>query len=202
MGPYDSSYSAPASGGGGGFNLGSLLPAAAPILGGLQTLVGAFLPKGPRPKWTIPGSASEGLALARQQANANVRPGNQIALDQIAKTGSSQVSQINRTAGSGAQALSALGKVEQLQNQSVQQNNQQNAAYQFNASQNLQNTLGKFAQLQREKFIKNAWEPYQERVQTKQALIGSGLQNIFGGLNMASQNAQQSNLLSAIYGRG
>lgn len=171
------------------------------VLGGLQTLGGIFgVTAGKRPTWNIPGSAYEQVNNARSMSSANVRPGNQQAVDQINKTAANQASQITRNAGSGAQALSALGGVEQIQQNSVANNNAANAQFQYNAKQQLQNTLGNFAQYQREAFIKNTWEPYQERAATKSALISSGLQNIFGGINAMQSQKMQQNFLASIYG--
>lgn len=165
------------------------------LLAAGQVVGGLLAQKGPRPNWTIPGAATEALSMARQQA-AGTRPGNQQAIDQIQRNASSQVSTINRTAGSGSQALAAIGRVEAMTNNQASQNNVLNANYQFNAKQNLQRVLGTYAGLQREQFVQNVMEPYQQRVSTKASLISSGLQNGFGALNQFAQN----DMLSKIYG--
>lgn len=167
-------------------------------LGGIQALAGIFTNKGPRPQWQIPGAAYEQVATARQMASATERPGNQYAVDQIAKNASSAVGATNRTAGSGTAALAAAGNVNAQANNALQKNSVLNSQYSYNAKQNLQNVLGNFAQYQRESFIKNVWDPYYEKVQTKNALIGSGLQNIFGSLNTAAN----MKMFAGMYGGG
>lgn len=178
----------------------SFIPFAGPILGGLQALVGLFSPKGPRPKWQIPGAAYEQLGMARTQAAATTRPGNQYALDQIGKASASAVGNVNRTAGSGATALVAADKIQSGTQNAINANNAQNAAFTFNSKQNLQNQLGKFAALQREQFIQNVMEPYQQRARTQEALVGAGIQNIFGGINNAASIQMQQNFLRSMYG--
>ncbi len=177
------------------------LALGAPILGGLQVLGGLLTKKGPRPEWQIPAAATEALGNARTMASASVRPGDQMAKDAISKNTAAIIGNINRTAGSATQALGAGEKAQINANNALNQNAAQNTQYQFNAKQNLQNVLGTYANLQREQQQKNVFDPYQARVDTKNALIGSGLQNIFGGLNNIGQQQMQQQFMESVYGK-
>lgn len=157
-------------------------------LGGLQVLGGLFSSPQKRPEWVIPGSAYENVASAKRLASATVRPGNQIALDDIARATASGEASVKRTAGSGSQVLAATERIAKSGQEAVVKNNALNADFNFNQQRNLQGVLSNFAQLQREKFINDTWGPYQESRQTSGALIGSGIQNLFGTLAGAQQN--------------
>ncbi len=133
-------------------------------------------------------------------ANSTVRPGDQMAKDAIYRNTATAVGNINRTAVSASQALGAADKAQINAQNALTQNSVQNTQYQFNAKQNLQNVLGTYANLQREQQQKNVFDPYQSRVETKNALIGSGLQNIYGSLNNLAQQKMQMDFMQSIYG--
>jgi hypothetical protein len=156
-------------------------------LGASQILAGAFTKKGTRPKMPIPGAVQEATALAKMQANATVRPGNDYAIDQIHRNSGMGINALNRTANSSSQILAGLESVNANANASLRDNANQNTLFKFNATQNLQNSLAKLGQYQNQQWQTNVMQPYMDRVQTKNMLTGAGIQNMSGAFNNISQ---------------
>lgn len=167
-------------------------------IGGLQTIGGLLGGSKKRPAWAIPGALYEQVAMAKTAASGATRPGDQQAKDEIARTASGQVAKVGRVAGSGSQVLAAADKIGRAEQDAVVKNSAINADYTFNMKRNLQQVLGNLAMAQREKFIKDTWEPYQESRETSGALIGSGVQNIFGILQNSQQNKIMKDYVAAI----
>ena len=157
--------------------------------------------KGPRPQYRIPGAAQESLATARSMAGASVRPGNQYAIDSINRNAGTGLNFLRRGVSSGSQLLAGAQGVNANTNQALMNNAAQNAAFKFNATQNLQDTLGRFAQYQEKAFYENEMKPYQEKVAVKNALIGAGLQNITGGIQDFANQEMQQNFLDSYFGK-
>ena len=156
-------------------------------LGAGQLLAGAFLKKGSRPKMPIPGAVQEATSIARSQANATVRPGNEYAISQIKEREGASINTLQRSLGSGSQILAGVGQINQNTNRALAENANQNTLFKFNATQNLQNSLARLGQYQEKQFFENQMKPYIDRVQTKNMLIGSGIQNISGALNTKTE---------------
>lgn len=172
------------------------------FLGIGQTLLGAALNKGPRPQFQIPGAAQEGLATARTQAQATTRPGDAQNRQQIANTSNQSLQNVKRSAGSGQEVLAAAVGLNNNTNNALRQNSIQNDQFKYNAQNNLRTTLGNFAAYQQQKFMSDVMAPYQSRVDTKNALLGSGIQNTFAGLNSMQNNKFQSQYLNYLTGGG
>jgi len=165
------------------------------LLGLGQTLFGSFLPKGKRPSWEIPGAAQEALSMARTNAMATTRPGAAAAKEVIRSSADQTLNNVKRNAGSGQEVLASAIALNNNTNKALIQDNMANDNFRYNAQRNLQDTLNKFSAFQREKFVEDTVKPYQERVQAKNMLVGSGLQNMFGAFaNMGQQKAQQQYL--------
>lgn len=173
------------------------MPAALPfILGGAQLLSGIFGKKPERPKYRIPGEAREALSSARMLSNNTVRPGNEEAVTQINQGEANSTNAAQRVTGNQTQILGANDRAGLIKSRAMLENNALNANFKFNAQKNLQNELHTFSQYKDKAFQLNQMQPYQDRAQTKGALISSGIQNIFG----ASQDQQNMNMLRDIYG--
>lgn len=174
------------------------LTAGSLIIGGIQTIGGLLGGNKKRPAWSIPGALYEQVATARTMASGSTRPGDQQAKDEIARTAAGQQAKVGRVAGSGSQVLASAEKIARAEQDAVVKNNAINADYTFNMKRNLQNVLGNLAAAQREKFIKDTWEPYQESRETAGALLGAGVQNIFGVLQNNQQNQLTRDYIAAI----
>jgi hypothetical protein len=173
------------------------LPAALPyILGGAQLLSGIFGKKPERPKYRIPGEAQESLDSARTLANNTVRPGNEEAVTQINQDAANATNSAQRVTGNQTQILGAQDRAGLIKSRAMLNNNALNSSFKYNAKLNLQNSLKDFAQYRDKAFQLNQMQPYQDKAQTKGALISSGIQNLFG----ASQDAGNMNMLREIYG--
>jgi len=166
------------------------------ILGGAQLLSGIFGKKPERPKYRIPGEAREALSSARMLSNNTVRPGNEEAVTQINQGEANATNTAQRVTGNQTQILGASDRAGLIKSRAMLENNALNANFKFNAQKNLQNELHTFSQYKDKAFQLNQMQPYQDRAQTKGALISSGIQNIFG----ASQDQQNMNMLRDIYG--
>lgn len=175
--------------------MGPLL-AAPLILGGAQTLAGIFTKAGKRPTYKIPGAARESLANARSMANQTVRPGNEVALKELNRNATNTIGTLRNYSNSAAQILGKATAVGTNLQRGIERNNALNAQFSYNAKQNLNSSLERFAAYQDKAFMENEMKPYMERVETKNALIGAGMQNIFGGLG----NAVQMDMFNSIYG--
>lgn len=164
--------------------LGSKLQAG---LGAGQLLAGAFLKKGKRPEYGIPGGVQEAVATARMQANATTRPGNEYAIDQIRKSEGRAINNVNRASNSASQVLAAASGISANTNRALGDNANQNTMFRFNAQSRLQDTLMRLGQYQEKQWYENKMKPYMDRVQTKNMLTGAGIQNISGAANTLSE---------------
>lgn len=174
-----------------------MLPAALPfILGGAQLLGGIFGKKPERPKYRIPGEAQEAVSTARTLANSTTRPGNEAAVTEINQDAADATNAAQRVTGNQSQILGANDRAGLIKSRAMLNNNALNSDFKFNAQKNLIGALNNFAQYRDKAFQLNKMQPYQDKAQTKGALISGGIQNIFG----ASQDAGNMNMLREIYG--
>ena len=170
-------------------------------IGGLQALTGAFMKKGQRPRYTPPGAAQEALSTAKMLSNSTVRPGNEYAVGQINRSAGMAANNLNRSLNSGSQILAGVDQIQKNTNQALAGNAAQNTQFRFNAIQNLQGALGNFARYQDRQWQENQLNPYMDRVKTKEMLIGSGLQNLVGGLQAVETSKQQQTYLDYLMGK-
>ena len=73
-----------------------------------QGVVGALRKGKSRPKKTIPSGITEAESYARIDANATVRPGGDLATDNLKAGQSATVAGAKQTTGSGTQLMAAL----------------------------------------------------------------------------------------------
>jgi hypothetical protein len=165
-------------------------------LGAGQLLYGAFMNNGNRPQMPIPGAVSEGVALARRQAMSTTRPGNEYAIGQINRNAGQSINALRRGIGSGQQLLAGVGQINQNTNQALAGNANQNTLFQYNATQNLQNSLARLGQYQNQQFQVNRMQPYLTSQQTKNMLVGSGIQNLSG----AATTRDEMSLYDKVFG--
>ncbi len=158
-------------------------------LGAGQLLYGALMDNGSRPKMQVPGAINEATTMARQQANVTVRPGNDYAISQIKRNEGSSINALRRGVGSGQQILAGVSQINQNTNRALAENANQNTLFKFNATQNLQNSLARLGQYQQQQFQTNEMQPYLTSQQTKNMLVGAGIQNISGAANTQSEMA-------------
>jgi len=142
-----------------------------------------------RPQMQIPGAVQEATTIARQQAYQTVRPGNEYAISQINRNRDQSINALNRSLGSSSQILAGVGQINQNTNRALAENNNQNTLFRFNATQNLQNSLARLGQYQQQQFQTNELQPYLTSQQTKNMLVGSGIQNISGAANTRDEMA-------------
>jgi hypothetical protein len=163
---------------------------------GLLQLAGGLLMKKPkRPTYRIPGAINESVATARGLANSSLRPGNDQALANIRQSTSNAIGAAQGVSNNAAQILSAVAGANNREQKAIQGNNALNAQFSFNAKQGLMNQLNNLAGYQDKAFQLNQMEPYMQKAQTKAALIGSGLQNLW-------KSADSANFVNAFGGGG
>jgi len=156
-------------------------------LGAAQGIMGLFTNLGSRPKMPIPRAVQEATSIARQQAMATTRPGNEYAISQINRAQGQSINALNRSLGSGSQILAGVSQINQNTNRALAENANQNTLFKFNATQNLQNSLARLGQYQQQQWKTNELDPYMTKAGVKSSLIGAGLQNISQGLNTMSE---------------
>ena len=148
------------------------------ILGGAQTLVGAIgglLNK--RPNYEIPSAAKQSFALAQLQAASSL-PGYAQAKSNI---GATTGNLINAAKESG-NPTAILSAIQANQNKASNDLDVQNANYQTQMQQNLQNAANEYANFEDQKFQLNKYQPYVDRKNQFSDLLGSGINNVIGGL--------------------
>lgn len=157
-------------------------------LGAGQALAGIFTrPK--RPTYNIPGAAQEATALARREAAATTRPGNDQALADIRRSTTNTVGRAKSVSKSASQILNASAQANAVEQGAIQRNNAMNTQYGLNARQNLFGALNTMAGYQDKAFQMNKFQPYMQKAETKAALISSGLQNLYGAGNTYAEKA-------------
>lgn len=167
-------------------------------LGAGQLLFGTLMNNGERPKMQVPGAVQEATTIARQQAYQTVRPGNDYAVSQINRNAGQSINALNRSLGSGSQILAGVSQINQNTNQALAQNANQNSLFRFNATQNLQNSLARLGQYQQQQFQTNELQPYLTSQQTKNMLVGAGIQNLSGAANTSDEMA----MYEKVFGSG
>lgn len=160
-------------------------PSLIPLLfGGAQTLIGgigSMLNK--RPQYEIPNAATQKLALASAAAASNMGGYNQ-AISTIGANTSNAYS----AARESGNPMSVISAIQANQNQATNDLNARNAQYKEGQQQNLQNTLGDYANYQNEAFQLNKYQPYVDRKKAFSDLVGAGLKNIASGADSMFMN--------------
>lgn len=165
-------------------------------LGAGQLAFGALMNNGKRPKMKVPGAVEEATTIARQQALQTVRPGNDYAISQIKRAEGQSINALNRSLGSGQQILAGVSQINQNTQQALAQNANQNTLFKFNATQNLQNSLARLGNYQYQNQRTNELDPYLTSQQTKNMLVGAGIQN----LSLAANTRDEMAMYDKVFG--
>lgn len=167
-------------------------------LGAGQLAFGALMKSGNRPKMRVPAAVDEATDLARIQAAQTVRPGNEYAISQINRSQGQAISALNRSLGSGQQILAGVSQINQNTNRALAENAAQNSLFRFNATQNLQNSLARLGNYQYQNQRTNELDPYLTSQQTKNMLVGAGIQNLSQSANTRDEMA----MYEKVFGSG
>ena len=152
------------------------------ILGMAQSFIGAgLLLSAKRPKYEIPGSFESALNISQMQTQ-NDMPGMEQGLD-LASLASANA--INAAQGTG-NAVSMLPAVVAQQNAQQNQLIAQNAAYKDSKMTQYMSMLEKKANYEDMKWQMNKFAPYKDTVQQGLTMLGGGITNTMGGLDMSS----------------
>lgn len=167
------------------------LQGAKAIAGGVQALKGRKkLREAERPEYTMPTGVTEAENILTQQASEGMTSqAEQLATQGIDRSGASA---LKYGAGGNIDPMAVMGSQNNAylnlaaQDEQIRQKNKRRLA-RFKS--------GTKARYQDKEFEYNQNQPYQNQVAEGQALIGSGLQNIFGGADAAAAllgNASQT----------
>lgn len=147
-------------------------------IGVTQGLAGAFM-QAKRPKYKIPKSEREALALAKLRAADPNMPGEQRAIDKamLAEANAVRAAQDSGNAMEVIPAISAgtQGNLADIAAQSAQ--------FQNNDLNGLDAALSRNAAYQDQAFQMNEYAPYAQRYELKQQLLGAGVTNVMGALD-------------------
>ena len=150
------------------------------IVGGLITR-----PKN-RPKYRIPGEINESTNRARTLANASSDTMLQNDEANIDQAGANAVQNVQRTATSGSDAVLSAGNIAgQIASSKLDANRGFAQRKMMNEGQ-LNSALNTQAQYQDKAFDYNVNQPYQEKMDTSNALLNAGLGNATDATDMMS----------------
>ena len=151
---------------------------------GIGQLIGGALMKPKRPEYEIPAAAQEELAMSRMGLNARM-PGVAYAENRLAQNSANAGYGLNRAATNPNQILNGLASIQMNANIASRGLMEAEAGDAIRRESNLRRSLGVMASYQNRKWEVDKMQPFQDKARTKAALIGSGLQNISGGVGQA-----------------
>lgn len=151
---------------------------------GLGQLIGGSLMKPKRPEYDIPAAAKEELAMSRMALNSRM-PGIGYSENRLAQNSANAAYGMNRAATNPNQILAGLAGIQMQANIASRGLMEAEASDFIRRESNLRRSLGVMANYQNRKWEMNKLQPYLDKARTKAALIGSGLQNISGGVGQA-----------------
>lgn len=146
---------------------------------GIAQTIGSLFKKDNRPTYEIPNALKQSLALANAQVGARM-PGYTQATDQANMVAANQLS----AAAQSGNALEAVQTIAGSQQGAMRDIAQMDAQSERQDIANLQQTLSQVAQAQDQQFMANEMAPYQDSSQEKRDLMGAGMENIFGAMNL------------------
>ena len=135
-----------------------------------------------RPQYNVPNEVFEATANARQLAGANMFAGQQLAQNNINRSTANTINAAQQAATSSSGLLAAIGQANANENQSMNQLAAQAGQFKIQNQQALNQQLGQQAQYQDKAWDWNKKQKFVEESEAKRALMGSGMQNIMGGL--------------------
>ena len=148
------------------------------VLGLGQTVAGLLKGNPKRPTMTVPESVKEATNQAKTLANSSVRPGDDIAKNEIRQTTSNAIGAAKNVSNSATDILGAVSRANVAEQGAMRQNNLLNAQYTTQAKQNLMSQLNRQGQYEQQAFLTNELEPYNQQSQAKGALIQGGISNL------------------------
>lgn len=158
----------------------ALAPTAIKGILGVGQFLGGLGKRTKRPSMQVPQAINEAATAARMDANQTYRPGRTIAEDAIKSGSANALSNIQRTAGSASDVISAAGAIQGQQNKAMQGQDFLDMQYKDNTKAVLRDQLNNLGQWQHEAWDWNNRQAYDEAVATKSALTESGVQNLAG----------------------
>lgn len=172
------------------------------LVGGIQTAKGLSM-KPERPTYDIPDEAQDALNNARRVASMTEIPGANILRDALRENMANSLFAVTQSATSPTQAIAAAGSMQETYANEEQKLAAAGANMYVQNQGLLRQELNRMADRKDQQFVINELNPYVEDMERKQALIGGGVQNIMGGVDMAG-NAMvykmQSDYLSQLMG--
>jgi hypothetical protein len=142
-------------------------------LGGGQIL-GSLLTKAKRPKYEIPKSEREALAMAKLRAADPNMPGQQRAEDRAMLAEANAV----RGAQDSGNAMEVIPAISAGTQGNLADISAQSAQFQNQDLDRLDSALSRNAEYQDQEFQMNEFAPYAQKYELKQQLLGGGLENI------------------------
>jgi len=146
---------------------------------GIAQTIGSLFKKDERPTYEMPNALKQSLALANAQVGARM-PGYTQATDQANMVAANQLS----AASQSGNALEAVQTIAGSQQGAMRDIAQLDAQSERQDIANLQQTLAQVAQAQDQEFMANEMAPYQDSSQEKRDLMGAGMENVFGAMNL------------------
>lgn len=144
------------------------------------------------PMMPIPQSALEALQNARVMASRSNMPGYENMVENMSQILSGAVGNINRAATSSPEALGAILNAVGMQTKASNDIGRMNAEVYMNNQEQLRNELRNIASYEDKKWGTNVLNPFLRQAAAAQALVGSGMQNLFSGIsNVAGVKANQ-----------
>lgn len=164
----------------------SAIPAVLQMgIGGAQLMKGNRM-NPVRPDFNIPESSRSALSNAEYMASQTELPGAEAIKSNIQESGANAVEQAARYASNPNAVLGMVNRVQENQNDQFQQLGIQGANFFANNQNQLRSQQNNMAQLELTRDTWDKYNPYMEEILRKQALIGSGLENIMGASKSAS----------------
>lgn len=164
----------------------------AAIMGGFQTAVGAAQAIGGagtllgnrRPEKRIPTAATRNLALSQMRAYQDM-PG------LIEARGRASLAENNAimAAQQGGRGTAAIAGIYGQSARERERLTTQNLQYRSRMMDQYQQDLSRFGQLQDQVWMYNEFGPYEQRFQEGRDVLGAGIENIFGGLDIYGKKA-------------
>lgn len=128
-------------------------------------------------KYHTPEAFNRSLAMSENQYLSPNMLGQSLLEDKLGASTANQVSRINRTAGSGAEALLGLGMAQNNYNNQLNNIAMQSAQQRYADFNGFMNMLGKKGDYQDKEWEINKWTPYQNTLDEKRALETSSRAN-------------------------
>ena len=149
---------------------------------GLSQMFRANRIKAKRPTYDIPTEYSDMLGQRQNLLNSRSRATQQYEQN-VGTNQANTINQARNQATSGASLLGAASMAQANANLGYQKVAGMDENYFFNNLAGLENAQQVMGQQKEKQFQINEMMPYQEAMQTKSAMMGGGLQNLFGGIN-------------------